>query len=224
MGAYYRVQAEFPRSTGLSADKVVNTWYFDGDLGNTTPAEAAVIVGRLKTFYTATAQYLTSLLSGVVNYKVYDLEQSEPRTPIYEDTQNLGTLTSADFPAEVAICCSFQADKISGENQRRRRGRIFLGPVGTASRGAITLGDVIVLATCRTTIGSAMHDLAAATSPKWAVFSPTEAGPPAGESGAYTAGQLGPAFNDVTNGWVDDRYDIQRRRGSKSTARSLWTD
>lgn len=223
MGEHYRIQCELPRSTGLPEDKVVNTFYFEGDFSAATEAAALVCIGRLKTFYGAVAQYLSTLVTGVVNFKAYDLEQSEPRAPIATDTVTLTGLQTADFPAEIAVCCSFQGTPASGENQRRRRGRIYLGPTNSTTRGAIVGGDVTVLASARTNITAAMNTMADQQSPKWAVFSPTEAGPPLGTNGAYTANQLGEAFNDVTNGWVDDRYDIQRRRGAKATTRTTFT-
>lgn len=221
--SFIRAQVELARTTGLPEDKVVNTLYFDTDVPVLPDSdETAAIQAKVFAFYNAISQYLSTLITGALTLKLYDLEDPEPRSPIHEAATALVGMQAADYPAEIAICASFAADKVSGEAQRRRRGRIYIGPTNSTTRGAIVQGDVTVLASARVNILNAMQTLADSPSQKWAVFSPTEAGAPAGGAGAYTAAQLGPAFNDVTNGWVDDRYDIQRRRGAKSTVRSAF--
>lgn len=222
--SFLRCQVTLNSDSGLPEDVTVNTFHFDSD----TPFDAAMgatIKGRIDTFYGAIDEYLGQGLSGQGTVAIYDLEDPEPRTPVYEAAlAGFAPATSA-MPSQVAVCLSYQADGESGEPQRRRRGRLYLGPLALGGTiGAMVGGDVTVLPGARTAIAAAASALASAADPKWAVFSRAEAGAPAGVDDAYTAAQLGPAFNDVTNGWVDDRHDIQRRRQHKPTVRTTWTD
>jgi len=53
----------------------------------------------------------------------------------------------------------------------------------------------------------------------WAVFSPTTAGPAPWDEATLEA-----ATTWVTQGYIDNAFDTQRRRGTKATARSLIND
>lgn len=212
-----------PRTTGIPGDAVVNTFHFDTDVDTQVETTYGnTIQTRLNALYGSIAQYLSSLLTGVCNLKIYDLQEAEPRSPIHIGTWTLTGLQTADFPAEVAVCASYFAAGASGQSMRRRRGRLYFGPTNSTTRGAIVNGDVTVLATARTNINAALKTLADASDPKWCVFSPTAAGAPLGGNGAYTLTQLNNAANDVAGGWVDDRYDTQRRRGADPTTRTTW--
>lgn len=219
-----RAQVTMPRTTAIPGDSIVNTFHFDTDVDTAVEATyGSTIQTRLNTLYTALAGYFSSILSGVCNLKIYDLQEGEPRAPIHTGTWTLTGLAAADFPAEVAVCASYYAAGASGESMRRRRGRLYFGPTNSTTRGAVVNGDVTVLASARTAINTALKALADASDPKWCVFSPTTAGAPAGGGGAYTLTQLAAAANDVAGGWCDDRYDTQRRRGADPTTRTTWT-
>jgi len=63
---------------------------------------------------------------------------------------------------------------------------------------------------------AAMEDgtvVAGGLSVKWAVYSPT----------TDAVDTIDNAFNDVLDGWVDNAFDTQRRRGPAATTRITWT-
>lgn len=218
-----RAQVTIPRSTNVPADAVVNTWHFDTDADVVAlDPDFDTIRDRLRTFYGVIDQYFSDLVASPATLKIYDLGDPEPRAPLYQDTIPLAGMQTADFPAEVAVVASFAAAPASGQSMRRRRGRFYFGPTNSTTRGPIVGGDVTVLNTTRTTINTALKAVADAPDPKWCVWSPTEAGVPLGPGNSYTDEQMAAGANDVKSGWVDDRYDIQRRRGAGATTRSTW--
>lgn len=217
--AIVRAMVIIPRKTAVPADAVVNTFHFITD-DAVTGADTAAIASRLNTFYgsvlTPGTDSIHGHLSGLLNtagvrYKMYDLGQAEPRAPIYDEAQTWAdTPDNTALPAEVAVCLSYQGLKLSGIPQARRRGRIYIGPLGNT---ALTFVSGAA-ASCRPS-ASVMNALAGAGASlssandaglKWVVYSPTNN-----------------SAVDVTDGWVDNAFDTQRRRGEGASARTLWT-
>lgn len=132
----------------------------------------------------------------------------------------------------MAICLSFQGATGSGVNMRRRRGRVYLGPLAGTVVDASTSGTEITAA-ARSTIATAAAALAHGPDvgdARLAVFSratanitdglPVDANEPAI---GYSDAALSAGFEDVVSGWVDNAFDIQRRRGVQASARTTWT-
>lgn len=213
---YLRGQVRLARDTGLEADVITNTWYFDVDNGTAAAAAAEAHTG-LEFFYQAVDVYLSAdQITNTAEVRWYDLEDSEPRFPIYEDTIALTPTASNPLLPEASICLSFQGAEESGVNMRRRRGRVFLGPLVTTT-GGLSGGRLAVSSAVRDAIAAAAAGLKAYTGTlgvSWAVFSPT--------TFAETS-SLDQAMEDVVSGWVDNEYDIQRRRGTIATARSTFS-
>lgn len=210
------VQAALVRDSLLPEDLSINTWHFNtADAVETAGPE---IVTALDTFYNAIETFLSLCLTGTIQYKMYDLTDPSPRAPRYEANGAMQPGTTA-LPSECAIGLSYRGVFTSGVPNARRRGRLFIGPL--SQLGAQTVGpDVRVTAAARTTLGAAAAGVAnssVGTGNVWSVFSPTIAGPP-----PYSVPALTAAFATVTQGWVDDAFDTQRRRGAATTARSLW--
>jgi hypothetical protein len=200
-----------PAVTAIPADAVVNTWGFEI---TQTPATDAhpVIEGHLKTFYDAWANYRGALHAWTLaRAKWYDLSQPKPRAPIRDQNLALSSaVQTTTLPTEVALCFSFQGTRISGLKQARRRGRVYLGTLATVAQSSSSGRPAAALLTALVTAGSALAAACeAATGFDWVVISntPTEA--------SFSA--------QVTDGWVDDAFDTQRRRGSPVTSRSTWT-
>lgn len=212
---FARVQAILHNDSGLPQDQVINTWHFapPGDVSSS----AVDITDGLNAFYQAIDSLLSPVLLGTIDFKVYDLEDAPPRVPVAEIAGTSLTLGSQALPNEVACCMSFQGAIASGQNQARRRGRVFLGPMSVAS-GTAAAGDVRPAAATRTTITNAGAALIDVPGINWSVFSPTVAGSP-----PWDAGSLAGAFTLVTNGWVDDAYDTQRRRGLRTSTRTTFS-
>lgn len=214
-----RAQVTIPVPSGIPEDAVTNTWYFDGDDGDTDAAYWSSVQTLLTTFYQAIDGVIyPNAMTGPATLKIYDMRDPLPRVPEYTTTIALTPTVGTHLPGEVAICLSYQAAAISGQSQKRRRGRIYLGPLSSTVNDVTGNKSIVTPAAC-TAIANAAAALengianAGVGSTKWAVYSPT----------TDAVDTLDNAFNDVEDGWVDNAWDIQRRRGLKATTRTLWT-
>lgn len=198
-----RALCSLPMDSGLPEDAVTNTWHFSATLTDVT-SQLAGITTALTNFYQAVDVYLSTRITNTLNITYYRLDDPSPRTPIGTGTATLTPGTTGILPQELALCVSFEGAKSSGVEQAHRRGRIYLGPldagVATSDRPASAARTAIAAA------GSALETAAFAAGTPWVVYSPT----------------LGSSTN-VTNGWVDDAFDVQRRRGLRPTTRTTWS-
>lgn len=208
MGAY-RAQVVIPASTGIGKDNVVNAWGFY-TLDTNSVAQAAIIT-NLRLFYDGWANYRSFLYNWPqAKLKLYHLVDPIPRVPIYDGLLGLNaTVPTTTLPTEVALCLSFQAAHVSGQSQRRRRGRVYCGP----------LAQVAAVSSTGRPSGTVMTSLAASaeslrvgigsTTVSWVVLSQPKQTDPI-------------TWAIVTGGWVDDAFDTQRRRGPASTTRTIF--
>lgn len=215
-------QVTIPYESAIPADVTTNTWHFQASEPDPTAAELQALAGRLEEFYGAAAapsvvsvaSFLSSeLVLANARLKVYDLGTPQPRAPIYDEAFYVATgPSSSALPTEVAVCLSFQGLRVSGLPQARRRGRVYIGPLGntvqasgTVARPSGPFRDAMANAAQRLQGYNETPILPSDANLKWVVWSPT----------ALSA-------VDVTDGWVDDAFDIQRRRGEAPTVRRLW--
>lgn len=202
-----RALITIPMDSGLLEDAATNTLYFEAPLVDQA-AELTGITTALTSFYQAVDVYLSARCNNPVTVRYYDLSQAQPRVPLREDTMTLTFGTGDPLPQEVALCLSFQGAKSSGVNQARRRGRIYLGPLDRTAAGSTVNADR-PHATALSTIATAATALATAAfgnGTPWVVYSPSNN-----------------ASTSVTDGWLDNAFDTQRRRGLAPTSRTLWT-
>lgn len=203
-----RAMAIWPMDSAIPADSVVNTWHFQTPDASATSTLA--INGALTTFYNTIRDLYSPDINhtgGIVKY--YDLADEMPRPPRNELALSItapGGFTQ--YPSELAICLSFQGDKVAGVPQARRRGRVYIGPLNSSTA---TGGRLIAPAAITTLVGAADALLASSLTDSnytWIVHSST-----------YVSSEA----TVVTNGWVDNAFDIQRRRGLKATTRTTFT-
>lgn len=214
--AFIRALVQIPRDTTLPEDVVTNTLYFDSDSGNADDV-APEVHAELTAFYQALdGLFAADLLQNTATVDYYDLSEPEPRVPVYTNTIALTMGVSTALPPELSVCLSFHGATGSGVNMRRRRGRIYLPPMSTGSMTSSGGRVQVTTATITTITGAATNLLNQTTTfgTKWAVFSPT--------TFADTA-SLDQAFEDVVGGWVDNEFDIQRRRGTVAQTRTTWS-
>jgi len=206
MGSTYQFNVGFKGPTGLPKDTYVNTWHF---YNGGAPTDFDNVRDMLKDFYCTTptgnavAKYMTNLIQSPATIKAYDMDSPKPRAPSYESTFNLtGLGTGTPVPFECAVCLSFEAARVSGQIQARRRNRVYLGPLASG----ILWSDGRPLPTAITSIMDAAKRLyaaqAASGSWKWQVYSGTDN-----------------KIYDIKHIWIDDSYDTQRRRGLSPSTR-----
>ena len=211
------MHVSIPYFSGIPEDVCTNVWSFNFVSPSPSGADWNALRTALNTFY-ASAYASTAGSLSMANYalpantrwKGYDLSDPEPRAPVYDVTFAIApiTLVSSVLPPETAVCCSFQGALISGAPQARRRGRIFLGCIGTAWATSTTSSFPDLNLAKRTGLAAAMGALLTATAAAdwtWCVWSRTN-------------GVMVP----VTNGWVDNAPDTQRRRGNAPSLRTTW--
>lgn len=191
-------------TSNLPADYATNTWSCVAD--NDTAAQA--FVTELIEFYRDVQGSLANVVALDDHiYKIFNRADPIPRQPVAEGTWDLTTTPSASaLPQEVALCLSFQGDPESGVSQARKRGRVYIGPLGQntiASTGRPSSTFVTTLATAGDTL---LTSSVASGTWDWTVHSATT-----GDNSV------------VTNGWVDDEYDTQRRRGRIATSRTVFS-
>ena len=203
-------------------DVVTNVFHFHRDPPIGIP-DFANLLDIVEDFYSAiptgdtgaVAGLLGSSLSGDFTFDVYSLDDPTPRVPVASRTGTISNATSA-LPREVALALSFQGATVAGEPQARRRGRVYIGPLSAAVT-VIDTATGVPAAAALTRIQRAGRDMLAAANASidwtWGVESPT-----------LRALATGPeSFTPIQNGWVDNAFDTQRRRGERATARQLWT-
>jgi hypothetical protein len=200
----YRVQCEIAMASGVPEDKAVNTWHcIADDLTNLD-----LFLTQLTTFYSSSDDKFSSLVATSGHrIRAYDLADLKPRAPVRDiPLSGITAVGSSTLPPEIALVVSFQGPQQSGIPQARRRGRIYFGPLTglmntTSGRpgGAPYTGLVSAVQTL-------LDASQAATTWAWAVYSPTN-----------------DTAIEVTSAWVDDEFDVQRRRGRQRTTRTLLT-
>lgn len=229
-------QWTFEASSGLSEDRVVNTFFFDSV--NPVATDYDNVRDLLLDFYNddsvssnAVASYLSEFLHVSTNtleytLKMYNMEDATPRLPVYEDTDTFNrTAASANrLPNEVAAVVSFESPAASGIPHLRRRNSIYLGPLNT---GAVILSGAGagLLSTAFTAVcvasGGRLID-AAEASASWRFVTASLNARDNSFSDQPWASRpiLEPYIAEVTAGWFDNAPDTQRRRGVRPTARN----
>lgn len=207
--AIVRAQVILDSNTNLPEDAATNTYHFD-TTGTAVPT-LDNILDLLEDLYaeeTATLPLMglmsNELAAGTGRIRLYDLADTEPRAPIASREITRTPSTQDGLPAEVALCCSFQAAPSSGLPQARRRGRVFLPWLTEANNELGRPTQAIIDA-----VGAAFVEFGAAADASlnvdWVIYSRTN---------NNTVG--------VAGGWVDNAWDTQRRRGFKPTVRTAW--
>lgn len=216
MPAVARVQHLWGRDNGLTEDTITNTWYFLSTGEDLVDAiEGNILSDAVHAFHHTLRSWMSSVLVATPTTQVYDMQDSEPRAPVYEETYSGSSTASDGLPSELAVCVSFQAEVVSGANMRRRRGRVYLGPLSPACFSTSeSAGDYRVAAAFVTAIDSAYTTLLSTlASNSWVhvIYSPT----------THEESTLLGSVHQVTTAWVDNAADIQRRRGSKATVKTF---
>lgn len=213
-----RAVVTIPLTGGVPEDFITNTFYFDGDDGNSDAEYFTAVQTLLTDFYQAIDEpVFPASVDTPATVKIYDMRDPEPRLP--EGTFNiaLDPTASAPFPGEVALCLSFQAAQVSGVNPARRRGRVYIGPINSTGADVVSgqnrPNSAIIDALCDAAAAMENGEPMTVGSVKWAVYSPT----------TDASSSIDDAFNDVVDGWVDNSWDTQRRRGTDPSSRTTWT-
>jgi hypothetical protein len=208
----YSFQWIWQAATERPEDAITNTFHFTN---TDTVTDYDNVRDILENFYTVEAPgatgsivsyYSTVGITGAWTLKAYALNDPKPRQPVIQWSGIASPTNSAALPSEVALVQSFQADIESGEVPARRRNRVYLGPFKIAANSAAGRPVNELVATMLFAGKQMILEANASVRWNWVAYSPT-----ADEA------------NQITNGWVDNSWDTQRRRGLYYSARGTYT-
>lgn len=216
-----RVTAKMPYSAGLNRDVSENTFSFL-TTDSLDPTLAATITDRVKAFYNTAALggashsvsfYISPIVSRTTNACTFVVAEVNATTGLQvEDSIEVPwTLGSAEssvssLPLEVAMCVSYSGHPDGGFLPKgRRRGRIFVGPLTVTAMAGGT--DPSIATTIRNETAAAAAALASSAdeTAAWVVWS-----------------RAANAVTGISEGYIDNEFDTQRRRGNDATARTTW--
>lgn len=241
----YRLQASFKHISGLPRDNVTNTFWVEDDQADWTQPTAEALAEAIRDFYVVNHGVGGHPLHDHLGRAIVTDGHEVKATPIVKatglDARGLGfpplhtevfslvgrTVEVLPNPHEVALCLSFKNLASGGVPPAQRRGRIYFGPIGGSQvvlNGDVTIpsadlrNDLLRAATwLRDTIPGAGRD--------WVIYSRPYPGRPETERPGNPRGPL-PALAAragatyvVTDLWVDNAFDTQRKRGEKATSR-----
>lgn len=227
MADIVRAQVTIPRDNGVPADAITNTFHFASTIF--TGVGTQTVVDALDEFYNevvannySPGMFLSENLNGAnARVKIYSLDDGEPvGAPLADEPLPITVSTGDALPDEVAVCLSYQAAVAQGQKQSRRRGRIYLGPLGVVASSQS--GNYVVIDSFT---GQLLADAGARLinrdmgGVKWVVFSAKDYTDSNGVVHHKKPPQAADAWYEVDNVWVDNAFDTQRSRGPKATAR-----
>ena len=210
-----RCQVILPRVNGLGRDAVTNTLHFLKGAGS-LQAQADAIGPLVEAFYNTAAapaylplrQLMSDQLSRTTNSCTmkFDDAAAAGDAPVLRQwtlgDSNSGTWV--DLPGELAICLSLRGPQW---HQRWQRGRLYLGPLlSRVMTDGGTAGDPQVTTEARNALvqsGKKLAQDSVAAGHGWLICS-------------YTHQDA----VSVVEGFVDDAFDVQRRRGIRPIART----
>jgi hypothetical protein len=192
----YRMQCSLGADSALPRDRVILTPHFATE-GLVDDA------GQLTADLAAALDGFDQQGAGEREVKVtaYVANDPAPNRPVASTTLNAGEAPASRVMREVALCLSFYSEF----NEPRRRGRLYVPYFWASGSQAVpprpTQADrerVGLLAGIFANLGGTNVD--------WVVYSRRDN-----------------QARSVTHWWVDDEFDVQRRRGLRSTTRTVGT-
>lgn len=181
----------------IARDRIVTTFYLDSDFGNVgAPTDVAQLATDAANLFRTTLPQSGGFTGW--ECRAYNMSDAEPRQPREVKVASHTAAGTISGPREVALCLSYFADR----NVPRRRGRMYLGPWTPSQMQERPPTDVI---TMLATLAAGISGLGG-VNVQWVQYSPTS-----GE------------FHTVTNWFVDNEWDTQRRRGLRAVSRQSGT-
>lgn len=195
-----KFQVTLPFGPALPENVVVHTFYLNDTLPNEWPGSTDW--GKLCDDAAAAWQSSWTLTTSIrpITVKVYNAQGAPPHDPLHTSTLNAtAALNTPNWPTQLAMCLSFK-----GGQRPWQRGRMFLAPWTCATFAGVSSianrpstamqNQALSLADALAGLGGIDID--------WGVYSKTH-----------------DSWVSMTQAWVDDSWDIQRRRKLDPTGR-----
>lgn len=196
--SFYKAQIIVPMDTTLPRDVTVVTPHFNCSGGTpTAQALADNLAAKVKTWIGTVVP---------VTVKIYDATGLPPHYPLATTSQDSASpVLVSTVPREVALCLSYY----SVQNVRRQRGRLYLPATWCIKSGGssgVVQRPTAAIYGAALNFGTNVLKAQTAIGAQWGFWSERDN-----------------QFRAVTNYWVDDEWDTQRRRGLRSTLRVTGT-
>lgn len=197
----FDVQISLQGISNLPEDRFVNTLHYDlGQLN--TPLDDIDFAAHATEIW-AKYDILRPSLGGLAQagHKIAFYQPGiNASGPVYEVLKSFPGAVGASGPNEVAICLSYAAVDNPDASTPRRRGRIFIGPLGAGVVGTARPSSAL-----RSTIldfGDGLAQVGSGIDATWKMRSNADND-----------------YYKIESIWVDDAWDTQRRRGLAPTLR-----
>jgi hypothetical protein len=208
--ATVRAMSVLQGHSGLSRDVFVNTFYFVG--AGTASEDQALAASAIAAFWEQVEGTQTNPMGAYISawvdraacsIKTYDMAETKPRVPTTWPLVIPAPLTTQGMMEEAAVCLSYHGSV--PPVSPRRRGRIYIGPLGTSA---------VEFATATTRpVPKALFCSDLLVAAKSLVDTPLI---------QWSIRSTRPAENYVAivGGYCDDAFDTQRRRGTDPLERT----
>jgi hypothetical protein len=191
----YDVQASLQMPSGLPQDQVVNVLHFDINAPDTVEGTLDDIAAA----YTGLAINLSTDVRSLT-LKAYAAGRN-PGGPDVAKTYPVTGQASAS-PPQLAVCLSYATVDDPEKSVPRGRGRIYLGPISGSAMSYDRPPNGIVASALD--FGAALAAAGNAGNTTWLMYS-----------------QRDNSYRKIESIWVDDTWDVQRRRGLSPTRRTV---
>jgi len=198
MATAYAFQISMPVSDTLPRNRISNTVHFEHITGSQSDGQLESMCQDLVEMYQARYGNTTK----EIVCKAYDTD-AKPNYPRAEVIVNVGQFWTQTTPREIALVLSFCAEHRGNKSER---GRVYLNPAMSATATGAplrpTAGQLTWALDFYTVPNASFPDIGGVDW-KFGVWSPT-----------YKK------FTQSQQAWVNDDWDIQRRRGLRETTRA----
>lgn len=197
MATTYAFQVSIPVTDLLPRNRVVNKLHFQHVAGGLTSTDLEDFAEGLLALYQARYENSTR----EINVKCYDTD-NPPNYPRAEVVVNAGQAWQINSPREIALCLSYAGDHRGNKNER---GRCYLMPGLSTNHNQMGLRPIpSQLDWALEWYGKSNESFPDLGGVDWkfGVWSPTLQ-----------------QFTQTTQAWVNDDWDIQRKRGLRESTR-----
>lgn len=215
-----RCMAVFQGATLLPEDRFINTFHFYNVPGlpyDGSGSYADRMHNAVSGFYldvhgsAAVSTYFSPFVISEFTTVSYNLGlpvgEREPRT----ETYTMGARSGTGLPEEIAVCLTLTGDP---PTTPRRRGRLYIGPLTSQSQvidqgsGSFPSRVQLAQANCLAdTLAHAAAGMLGDPELTWCIRSVTP----------------NENYVPITGGWIDNAFDVIRKRGPDPTERRVWS-
>lgn len=179
-------------------DFITNTWSVNTNTSSVTTAQIQAVTDAFKTLYSSAAGTAVNYNGSGIRVIAYDRSKAKPRPEEAVSVYTPGSWTTT-YPGPRQICC--RASMYANRNLKRQRGGVYLPPqAGMGMLERISAANMTKFLQFPIQLNAALQAL----TPVWLLMIHSDA-----------------ANNDypVDHYWVNDVWDVQRRRAPKELLR-----